>query len=133
MAGRQSSSWTNDVGAVAPVRFSKTGAQTVATLPGSWRNHGNTPRRLLRTSAHVGTAPTGASLVVNVLVDGVSVYNATGDRLAIPAGQKSAENKPSKTDLDAISVKPGQVVTVDVTQVGSTVAGSDLEVALFLG
>jgi hypothetical protein len=133
VAGRQSTSFRNTVGKVSPIVFSKAGAQTVAALAEKRYNTGNTPLRVRKVVASLGTAPTGASFVVDVKVNGTSVFAAAGDRATITATNTTGSAVPSKTDLDVISVLPGQYLTVEVTQVGSSVAGSDLRVEVFAG
>lgn len=133
MAGRQSSSFRNTVGKVRPVVFTKLGAQTVAALLDRHYNSGNTPLRVGRVDIALGTAPTAASFVVDVKIDGTTVFTGASTRPTITATNFTGHATPDKTDLDAISVKPGQYVTVEVTQVGSSVAGSDLRVQVVLG
>jgi hypothetical protein len=78
------------------------------------------PGVLNTVTIRVGTAPTGAALNVTVKRNGVSVATPT-----IAASGTSG----SVTGLN-IAVAAGDVFTVDITQVGSTVAGSDLAVDL---
>ncbi len=70
-------------------------------------------------SARVKTAPTGASLQLRVNKNGVQVTTLT-----ISAGSSSATGSVS------ISFSANDYFSVDVTQVGSTVVGADLTVAL---
>lgn len=77
------------------------------------------PNTLAIVRASVGTPSTGANIVVDVLLNGVSIGHVT-----IPAGQNTATLTP------ATPVKSGDYATISILQVGSTVAGSDLTVAL---
>lgn len=131
VAGRQSSSARNQ--SVAPFVFAKSGAATVAALPERQVNSYDVPLRVRKVVLTAGTAPAGSALVVDVKINGTSVFNAAGDRASIAAGAQVGSAVPTKTDLDAISVKPGQYVTAEVTAVGSGTAGSDLRVAVHLG
>jgi hypothetical protein len=132
VSSRRASSVVSDALRANPVTFDKSGAQTVASLSKQWTNQAGHGVAVLKVSAHVGTAPTGASLKVDVLIDGTSVFAASGDQVTIAAGSKNATAVPTKTG-DDIVVKPGQTVTVGVTQIGSGTAGSDLNVAVALG
>jgi hypothetical protein len=83
--------------------------------------------RIYEVVAEVGTAPTGATAIVDVEIEGTSVFAATGDRPTVATsgtvatvGSIGAEGK-----FDA-----GELVTVDVDQIGSTVAGADLALTL---
>lgn len=79
-------------------------------------------------TATVATAPTGASLIVDVRKNGTTIYSGGTGRPAIAVSTNSANGgTPSTT-----SVTSGDYLTVDVAQVGSTVAGADLVVIVHL-
>lgn len=67
-----------------------------------------------------GTAPTGASLILLVKVNG-----STAATLTLAASSTST----SSTGL-SVALAAGDIVTFDYTQVGSTVAGADVAVQL---
>lgn len=70
----------------------------------------------------VGTAPTGASLIVDVNKNGTTVFTTQANRPTITAAAfASAEKVP-----DVTAIAAGDYVSIDVDQVGSTVAGADL-------
>lgn len=75
----------------------------------------------------VATAPTGASLDLDINVNGTSVYTT---KPTIAAG--SNDNGEQQTALGAGRFTRGQYVTLDVDQIGSTVAGADLVCAVKL-
>ena len=76
----------------------------------------------------VKTAPTGASLIVDVNLNGLSLWNTTpANRPTIPAG--SGYGVSGAPDFTAGA--DNDVLTMDVDQVGSTIAGSDLTVLLW--
>lgn len=131
-SGRRSYSLQNSIAKVNPVQFERSGTVATGALPKRFVNGGQTPFVVQRVSAIVGTAPTGAALVVDVKVNGTSVFAAAGDRASVAASQTQGSAVPTKTG-DDIVVKPGQYLSVEVTQVGSTVAGSDLSVQVTLG
>lgn len=112
-------------------------------------------------TATVGTAPTGAAIIVDVLKNGVSVYTDTTQRPTIavgastsqvPAGRvgslgtldlqqtrgATAQNAETPTTTPTgtpvgpggAPFVPGDVITLSVVQVGSTVAGAALEVSV---
>lgn len=74
--------------------------------------------------ATVGTAPTGADMIVDVNRNGTTIFTTQSNRPQIAAG--------STTDISRTiengRLDPGDYLTVAVDQVGSTVAGSDLVV-----
>ncbi|TDD18519.1 hypothetical protein E1218_25800 [Kribbella turkmenica] len=112
---------------VVPVEaytFSVTGAVTVATGKSRIYLEGDYVVETVR--AAVNTAPTGSALVVDVNKNGTTIYTDQGQRPSIAAGSNSATgNEPAVTTLAA-----GDFLTVDVDQVGSTAAGSDLTVTV---
>lgn len=75
--------------------------------------------------ASVGTAPTGATLIVDVNKNGTTIFTTQANRPAIAISGNTATGTP-----DVTSWASGDYLTVDVDQVGSTVAGSDLTVVV---
>jgi len=77
--------------------------------------------------AYVKTAPTGASIIVDINVNGTSIWGATpANRLTVAAAAQTG----SQTTFDTTSLVEGDILTVDLDQVGSTVAGVDLTIEL---
>lgn len=74
----------------------------------------------------VGVAPTGADLILDINKNGTTLYTTQGNRPTITAGNTSA----TATDPDVTSLAKGDVLTLDIDQVGSTVAGSNLAVTI---
>lgn len=132
MAGRQSSSFVNDVAKADGITFiaRKDGAATVAALAGHYRNGANVALVVRKVVVSAGTAPAGSALTVDVKIDGTSVFAAAGDRAKIAAGATSGSAVPTAA---AKSVAPGGVVTAEVTGIGSGTAGSDVVVEVFFG
>lgn len=122
-ASSQYFSWIGDREALI---FSYSGTQVVATGALRVENPFKSDRRLLEVRLRVSTAPTGAALIVDVLLNGVSLFAAPADRpqIAAAATSGSAPVNGTRTWQDA------QYITVDIVQVGSTIAGSDLIVEL---
>lgn len=74
--------------------------------------------------AIIGTAPTGATAIMDVNIDGTTIFTTQGNRPTIAiSGTTSTTTAP-----DVTSWPVGGVLTVDVDQVGSTVAGAALTV-----
>lgn len=76
------------------------------------------------TEVHVvvGTAPTGAALIVQLRING-TIY---------AAGQASVAAAATTANVTGLTqaLSAGDLVTFDITQIGSTVAGSDVAVGL---
>lgn len=78
--------------------------------------------------ARVKTAPTGASIIVDINKNGTSIWNTNqGNRLTIAA----SANSGSQTTFDTTSLAEGDYLSLDIDQVGSTVSGADLVVELY--
>jgi hypothetical protein len=73
----------------------------------------------------VVTAPTGDTLIVDVRVNGTSIFATQAEMIAIVAG---AFGDTSATKNHAVTA--GDVITIEVEQIGSGVAGADLTVVL---
>jgi hypothetical protein len=106
--------------------FSVTGAISVQS--GTNKVYVEHAYDLVSVRASVGTAPTGASLIVDVNRNGTTIFGTQANRPTITAG--------TTTDLagaaSVTSYSSGDYFTVDVDQVGSTVAGSNLTVQIRL-
>jgi hypothetical protein len=103
--------------------FTATVAGTVATgtlVTPVWTFPFNV--EILGVSLYAGTAPTGADLLAQLIVNGVNAYtNAARPKVAAGTQQGSV----GAPDVVA-SVAKGQTVQFNVAQIGSTVAGSNL-------
>lgn len=82
---------------------------------------------IINVEAVVGTAPTGASLVLDILKNGTSIFTTTANRPTIAAGSTSSG---VGVRPDVVEVAQGDLLELQVVQVGSTVAGSDLDVTV---
>jgi hypothetical protein len=74
----------------------------------------------------VDTAPTGANLIIDINKNGTTVYTTQGNRPKINAGNTSG----SGSTPDVISVAVGDKISLDIDQVGATIAGSNLAVTV---
>lgn len=97
------------------------------TVTGSARIYNDTGVELELRSvrASVGTAPTGASILIDVNVGGTTIFTTQANRPTIAA---AGHTSGAVTDMDVAVIADGDYITVDVDQVGSSVAGSDLVV-----
>ena len=84
---------------------------------------------LLAVRANVKNAPTGANLVVDVNEAGVSVLST---KLSIDATEKTSTTAATAAVISDSALADDAEITVDIDQVGSTVAGSGLKVGLYL-
>lgn len=84
--------------------------------------------QVLDVRAVVGTAPTGAALIFDVLKNGTTIYS-TATKPTVAAGATSSPSAPPDAD-PANRFVTGDVLSLSVTQVGSTVAGSDADVVV---
>lgn len=71
-----------------------------------------------------GVAPTGAAVIVDLNKNGNTAYTTQANRPTCPDGS----NQGSETVPDVTSLADGDYLTVDIDQVGSTVAGEDISV-----
>lgn len=83
--------------------------------------------KILGVQAAINTAPTGAVVLVDVNISGTTAFTTQANRptIAAAAFDSGAEKVPDITEIPA-----GGYLTVDVDQIGSTVAGSDLTVVV---
>lgn len=124
---RGDGAWVDPPGVDLYVPFSISGAAYVTS--GQGRVYIESSRTITRVRASVGAAPTGASLIVDVLKNGTSIYASTpANRPTIAAGSYTALGGTP----DTTTFISGDYITVSVVQIGSGVAGSDLTVSIRL-
>jgi len=73
-----------------------------------------------------GTAPTGAAIIADVHENGTTIFTTQSNRPQIAAGATSG----SSTTIEAATWENGNYLTVDIDQIGSTIAGADLTVTV---
>lgn len=81
---------------------------------------------IISVAAYANTAPTGASMIIDVNKNGTTIFGTQGNRPTIAAGSNAA----TVGAFSVSSLADGDRISVDVDQVGSTVAGSDLTVVV---
>lgn len=113
-----------DTKAVLVAPFTMAGTVTVKT--GTSRYYVESARTISRVRTAVGTAPTGATLIVDVKKNGTTIFTTQANRPAIAISGFTA----TVTNMDITAVAAGDYLTVDVAQIGSTVAGADLTVQI---
>ena len=111
-----------------PYIFSVTGALTVATGKSRVYLEGNYVIDSVRAS--VNTAPAGTAILVDVSLNGTTIFTTQANRPSISAGANTALANMGAGTITTIST--GQYLTVDVDQIGTTTAGSDLTVVIRL-
>jgi hypothetical protein len=82
---------------------------------------------IVKATAYAKTAPTGATtLKIDINKNGTTIWGNQANRLQFVAG----ESTTSTTSFTTTSAYENDYFTVDIDDVGSTVAGSDLTVQL---
>lgn len=84
---------------------------------------------IVGTRLTANTAPTGQAIIVDVNKNGTTVYTTAANRPTIADGANSGG--PGLTP-DVTTLAAGDYVTVDIDQVGSGTAGSDLTVCVIV-
>jgi hypothetical protein len=77
--------------------------------------------------ATVNTAPVGDDLILDVLKNGTTIFTTTANRPTIADGDN---DNGLSAEPDDNEIEAGDYLTVDIAQVGSGTAGSDLVVAI---
>ena len=111
----------------APTRYITLGRYgTLTATAGSDRLYVPYACTIVNVYASVSTAPTGADLICDVHKGGTTLFSTQGNRPTIAAS--AFTDATSTPDVTAISA--GDYLTLDVDQIGSTIAGADLRVIL---
>jgi len=72
----------------------------------------------------VGTAPTGAAIIVDIHKSGTTIFTTQGNRPQIAVGEHTGYT----TTIDITTLEDGEYLTADIDQIGSAVVGEDLTV-----
>lgn len=96
-----------------------------ATGSQRWYADGDYVINVVRAS--VGTPSSGASVIVDVNIDGTTIFTTQGNRPTIAAGGYTATGTP-----DVTALSNGSYLTVDIDQIGSGTTGADLLVQIKL-
>lgn len=83
--------------------------------------------KLTSVRASVSTAPTGADLVVDINEGGASVLST---KLSIDDGEKTSQTAATPPVISDSDIADDAEITIDIDQIGSTVAGTGLKVWL---
>lgn len=81
----------------------------------------------LEAHAVADTAPTGATLIIDINLNGASLFGAT--KLVIPIGSTALASQNAFSSPPTYGAR-GDLLTIDIDQIGSTVPGKDITVVL---
>ena len=115
------------IGLTHTYAFSNTGNLVAETGTHRLYNDSASSWTIAGVRASAGVAPTGASVIVDININGTTIFTTQANRPTIAA---SGFTSGKVTNMDVTSVPVGSYVTVDVDQVGSTIAGGQLTVQL---
>lgn len=101
--------------------FSQQGTLTVKAGTSRYPVKGGT-FQIQTVAVMVNTAPTGAAILVDVNKNGTTIYGTQGNRPSVAISGTSA----TVGAHTATTVTDGDYLTVDIDQIGSTIAGADL-------
>ncbi len=77
--------------------------------------------------ASVGTAPTGSTLIVDINENGTSILST---KLSIDATEKTSTTAAVPAVISDSALADDSEITIDIDQIGSTIAGAGLKVTL---
>ena len=120
---------TNDSTSVPWEMLLAVSDETTALTTGTAKVTFRMPRAVTLSSvrASVTTAPTGSTLVVDINEGGASILST---KLSIDASEKTSTTAASAAVISDASLADDAEITIDIDQVGSTIAGAGLKVLL---
>jgi hypothetical protein len=106
--------------------FVASGTLELATDPHPIYNELDSNRTITKVKLAVlpANAPTGADLIVDILMGGVTIFSNPAHRPRILSGQATGQS----TTIDLPTWAVGQYLQVQIVQIGTTFAGADLSV-----
>lgn len=81
---------------------------------------------IVKIYASVKTAPTDADLIIDINKNGTTIWSTQANRITITDGTTSS----TQSSINTTSLSEGDELTIDLDQIGSTVEGADLTVAI---
>ena len=96
----------------------------LATFVGDFKIYNDSPsnKTIYSVRSSVGIAPVGASVIVDILNSGSTIFTSTKCNI-----NSNSLTSGSVTGFNSLAtVTPGQYLTMSITQVGTTTAGADL-------
>ena len=115
---------TANVAVTSALTFSKVGDLTVAA--GKGRLKVPMAITIVDVTATCNTAPTGAAALFDVNKGGTTIFSTQGNRPTVAAGSQDG----SAATPDVTAVAAGDVLTVDIDQIGSSTVGADATVVI---
>jgi hypothetical protein len=113
-----------DAGGVPLAMWTMAGNQTPVASPLRIYNTSGITRTIAKVFISANTPPTGSALIVDVHKNGTTIFTNQANRPQIADGQYTGQS----TSIDVTGWAPGDYLTVEVDQVGSTTPGADLTV-----
>jgi hypothetical protein len=103
--------------------------ETTALTAGNGKLTFRMPYALTLTGvrASVGTAPTGSTIIVDINEGGTSILST---KLSIDASEKTSTTAATAAVISDTALADDAEITVDIDQVGSTIAGAGLKIWL---
>lgn len=83
---------------------------------------------LLKVRASVTTAPTGSTLIFDINENGTSVLST---KLSIDASEKTSKTAATQPVISDTTLSNDSEMTIDIDQIGSTIAGSGAKITLY--
>lgn len=111
-------------GGVAQVIFTVGGTLSVESNPLRIYNLLGRAVTISKVFLSANTAPVGSAIIVDVNKGGTTIFTTQSNRPQIATGQNTGQS----TTIEVASWADGEYLTVDVDQIGSDTAGSDLTV-----
>ena len=108
-------------------RFRYNVLETGTNICPRWYNKTGESKTITAVFVMVETAPTGASLVVDVSKNGTTIFSTQTNRPTIASGSTSGTSGTPDTQ----AVADGDYLTFDIDQVGSTIPGADLLIVVY--
>jgi hypothetical protein len=108
--------------------FSKAGALTTGAGTFRWYNDSGQTLTFREVRISAGTAPTGAAIIVDVNKNGTTIFTTQSNRPQIAI----SGNTGTTTTFNVTTIADGDYITIDIDQIGSTIAGSDLTAQVWM-
>ena len=83
---------------------------------------------ITRCDAYCKTAPTGSDLIMDINKGGTTIWSTQANRITIAASAQTG----TQSSFNTTTVAQGDILTIDIDQIGSTIPGATVTVELHI-
>lgn len=112
----------SSIGGPSTTMFTVEGNVSISESPFKFYNVSNKSRTISKVFISVNTAPTGATILIDLHKNGTTIFTTQSNRPSIAISGFTGES----TTIEVATWPAGEYLQLSVDQIGSIIAGADL-------